>query len=210
MSTRPAVFEAAPVLASGRISLLYTFNCKYHSSVRLSHIMGNGNKRDNDRSPRLEGTLALIKPDAYPRRIEIEEVIMKEGFLLVDKKRLKFTKELAEEFYEEHKNKPFFKDLIQYMTSGDCMAMCLGRENGIEHWRSLIGPTKVSEAKKSSPKSIRSVFGDPTDDMKNAVHGSDSPAAAGREIDLIFPNIIADSEGINFSERSFFLCEIVF
>ena len=203
MSTRPAVFEAAPVLASGRISLLYTFNFEYYSSVRLSHIMGDGNKRDGDSSPRLEGTLALIKPDAYPRRIEIEEVIMKEGFLLVDKKRLKFTKELAEEFYEEHKNKPFFKDLIQFMTSGDCMAMCLGRENGIEHWRSLIGPTKVSEAKKSAPKSIRSVFGDPTDDMKNAVHGSDSPAAAGREIDLIFPNIIADSEGINFSERSF-------
>ena len=162
--------------------------------------MGDGAKREGNNSPRLEGTLALIKPDAYPRRIEIEEVIMKEGFLLVDKKRLKFTKELAEEFYEEHKNKPFFKDLIQFMTSGDCMAMCLGRENGIEHWRSLIGPTKVSEAKKSAPKSIRSIFGDPSDDTRNAVHGSDSPAAAGREIDLIFPNIIADSEGINFSE----------
>ena len=170
--------------------------------------MGDGGKREGNSSPRLEGTLALIKPDAYPRRIEIEEVIMKEGFLLVDKKRLKFTKELAEEFYEEHKSKPFFKDLIQFMTSGDCMAMCLGRENGIKHWRTLIGPTKVSEAKKSAPKSIRSVFGDPTDDMKNAVHGSDSPAAAGREIDLIFPNIIADSEGINFSDR--FLVNIFF
>ena len=52
-------------------------------------------------SPRLEGTLAIIKPDAFSRRIEIEETIMKEGFLLVDKKRLKFTKELAEEFYDE-------------------------------------------------------------------------------------------------------------
>ena len=162
--------------------------------------MGDVDNRDSNGSPRLEGTLALIKPDAYPRRIEIEELIMKEGFLLVDKKRLKFTKELAEEFYEEHKGKVFFKDLIQFMTSGDCMAMCLGRENGIEHWRKLIGPTKVSDAKKSAPKSIRSVFGDPDNDMKNAVHGSDSPAAAGREIDLIFPNIIADSEGINFSE----------
>ena len=88
------------------------------------------------------------------------------------------------------------------MTSGDCLAMCLGRENGIEHWRSLIGPTKVSEAKKSAPKSIRSIFGNPSNEMKNAVHGSDSPVAAGREIDLIFPNIIADSEGINFSENN--------
>ena len=161
--------------------------------------MGDFNRDGND-SPRLEGTLALIKPDAYPRRIEIEEVIMKEGFILVDKKRLKFTHELAEEFYEEQKNKPFFKDLIEFMTSGDCMAMCLGRENGIEHWKSIIGSTKVSEAKKSAPKSIRSVFGDPTNGIKNAVHGSESPASAGREIDLIFPNIIADSEGINFSD----------
>ena len=150
--------------------------------------------------PKLEGTLAIIKPDAYPRRIEIEEIIMKEGFLLVDKKRLKFTRELAEDFYDQHRDKPFFHGLIDFITSGDCMALCLGRENGINHWRSLIGPTKVSEAKKSAPKSIRAVFGDPNDDMKNAVHGSDSPQNAGREIDLIFPNIIADSEGINFSD----------
>merc|ERR1711868_50364 len=100
-------------------------------------------------SPRLEGTLAIIKPDAYTRRIEIEEIIMKEGFLLVDKKRLKFTRELAEEFYEEHKYEHFFPSLIDYMTSGDCMVLCLGRENGIQHWMSVIGPTKVSEAKKS-------------------------------------------------------------
>ena len=71
--------------------------------------MGDGAKREGNNSPRLEGTLALIKPDAYPRRIEIEEVIMKEGFLLVDKKRLKFTKELAEEFYEEHKKQAFLQ-----------------------------------------------------------------------------------------------------
>ena len=151
-------------------------------------------------SPRLEGTLAIIKPDAYTRRIEIEEIIMKEGFLLDDKKRLKFTRELAEEFYEEHKYEHFFPSLIDYMTSGDCMVLCLGRENGIQHWMSVIGPTKVSEAKKSSPKSIRALFGDAKDDTRNAVHGSDSPKNAGREIDLIFPNIIADSEGINFSD----------
>ena len=156
-------------------------------------------KRNQD-SPRLEGTLAIIKPDAYSRRIEIEETIMKEGFLLVDKKRLRFTRELAEEFYEEHRKQPFFSELIDYMTSGDSMALCLGKENGINHWRKLIGPTKVSEAKKSFPKSIRAVFGDTNNDMRNAVHGSDSPQTAEREIDLIFPNIIADSEGVNFSD----------
>ena len=94
--------------------------------------------------PRLEGTLAIIKPDAYSRRIEIEEIIMKEGFLLVEKKRMKFTKELAEEFYEDRRDEAAFPQLIRYMTSGDCMVLCLGRENGISHWRSLIGPAKVS------------------------------------------------------------------
>ena len=149
---------------------------------------------------RLEGTLAIIKPDAYARRIEIEEIIMKEGFLLVEKKRLKFTRELAEEFYEEQSKEPHFQALIDYMTSGDCMVLCLGRDDGISHWRKVIGPARVSEAGRTASKSIRAVFGDSSNDMKNAVHGSDSPRSAGREIDLIFPSILGDSEGINFSE----------
>ena len=150
--------------------------------------------------PRLEGTLAIIKPDAYARRIEIEERIMKEGFLLVEKKRLRFTRELAEEFYEDHREEPYFGDLLDYMTSGDSMALCLGRENGVSHWRNVIGPTRVSEARKTASRSIRAMFGDSHNDLKNAVHGSESSRSAGREIDLIFPSILGDSEGINFSE----------
>merc|ERR1719150_3259046 len=107
---------------------------------------------------------------------------------------MRFTKELAEEFYEDRRDEAAFPQLIGYMTSGDCMVLCLGRENGISHWRSLIGPAKVSAAKKSVPKSLRAVFGDAADDTRNAVHGSESPGAAGREIDLIFPNIIAEAE----------------
>jgi len=142
--------------------------------------------------------LALIKPDAFQRRIEIEEIILKEGFRLVDKKRLRFTRELAEEFYQDHAEKPFFRSLIEYMTSGDCMALVLGRPDGIEYWRKLIGPKRVSEARKTAPKSIRAQFGDPDDDSRNAVHGSDSYEAAGREIDLLFPTITGDADGINF------------
>ena len=80
------------------------------------------------------------------------------------------------------------------------MALCLGRQAGIQHWRNLIGPTNVTDARKTAPKSIRALFGDRSNDMKNAVHGSDSATAAAREIDLIFPSILGDSEGINFSE----------
>ena len=148
----------------------------------------------------LEGTLAIIKPDAFARRIEIEEMIMKEGFLLVEKKRFRFTRELAEDFYREQRGLPFFSELVDYMVSGDCMALCIGRENGIQHWRNLIGPTGVTAARKTAPKSIRALFGSRENDMKNAVHGSDSATAAAQEIDLIFPSILGDSEGINFSE----------
>merc|ERR1711879_488731 len=130
-----------------------------------------------------------IKPDAYTRRIEIEEIIMKEGFLLVEKKRLRFTRELAEDFYTEQSGEPFFRDLVDYMISGDCMALCLGRQHGIQHWRNLIGPTRVTEVRKTAPKCIRALFGSRSNDMKNAVHDSDSPTAAAREIDLIFPSI---------------------
>ena len=66
---------------------------------------------------------------------------MKKDFLLVDKKkRLRFTRELTEEFYEEQKGLPFFRDLIDYMTSGDCMALCLAKDNGITHWKNMMGP----------------------------------------------------------------------
>ena len=147
----------------------------------------------------LEGTFAMIKPDAVDRAPHIFTRIIKEGFLVVEQQRFRFSRELAELFYSEHQSKPFFDGLINYITSGPVVAMCLARNNGVQHWRQVLGPTKVSEARKKDPYSIRAIFGDPKNDSRNACHGSDSAASAEREIDIIFPHILKGSEAI--SER---------
>ena len=95
-------------------------------------------------------------------------------------------------FYAEHKSEPFFEDLIDYITSGPVIGMVLARKDGIAHWRRVLGPTKVSEASKKVPNSIRAIFGDPKSDKRNACHGSDSPSSAEREIEIIFPHIFQE------------------
>jgi len=93
---------------------------------------------------------------------------------------------LSRKFYEEHKGKPFFDSLIEYMSSGPCAALILSKENAIQDWRELMGPTKPDQARIEKPKSIRALFG--TDTTRNACHGSDSPKSAEREIAFFFPS----------------------
>lgn len=138
----------------------------------------------------LEGTLALIKPDALARENLILERIREERFLIVEKKRLRFSRETAEKFYSNQRNEPHFNDLIDYITSGDVIALCLARENGIDKWNEVIGPPRVSDAMKYAKNSLRARFGDPLNDMINSLHGSDSPASSEREIEIIFPHIL--------------------
>jgi len=142
----------------------------------------------------LEGTFAMIKPDAVDRASLIFTRIVKEGFLVIEQQRFRFSRELAELFYAEHKNKDFYEELMDYITSGPVIGMVLARTDGINHWRKVLGPTKVSEARKKSPNSIRALYGDLSNDMLNACHGSDSPPNAEREIEIIFPHILHDDE----------------
>lgn len=142
----------------------------------------------------LEGTFAMIKPDAVHKSGAILERIANEGFLVVEQQKMRLTARMAESFYGQHQGADFFRDLIDYMISGDVIALCLARKNGINHWRSVLGPTKVSQAIKTQPESIRAQFGDPMNDMHNACHGSDSPESSEREIELIFPHIIHGSD----------------
>ena len=102
---------------------------------------------------------------------------------------------MAENFYSEHAGKPYFSDLIDYMTSGDVIALCLARKDGIDFWRYLLGPTRVSEARALKRKTIRGIFGDPYNDMYNACHGSDSPESSEREIEIVFPHILYGEGG---------------
>ncbi|TRY71114.1 hypothetical protein TCAL_02397 [Tigriopus californicus] len=150
----------------------------------------------------LEGTLALIKPDALARENLILERIREERFLIVEKKRLRFSRETAAKFYENQKNEPHFSDLIDYITSGDVIALCLARENGIDKWNEVIGPPSVSDAMKYAKNSLRARFGDPLNDMINSLHGSDSPGSSEREIEIIFPHILqGDSDEEDHDEE---------
>jgi nucleoside-diphosphate kinase len=134
----------------------------------------------------MEATLAMIKPDAFMQGNvgNIIAIIEKAGFKINAIKSFKLCKNEAEGFYYIHKDKPFFKDLVNFITSGPLIAMVLKKENAIEEWRKLMGTTDPSKAEKGT---IRNLYG--TNIEKNAVHGSDSKESAMYEIGYFFPKI---------------------
>eukprot|EP00184_Porphyridium_aerugineum_P000650 CAMPEP_0184693334 /NCGR_PEP_ID=MMETSP0313-20130426/1577_1 /TAXON_ID=2792 /ORGANISM="Porphyridium aerugineum, Strain SAG 1380-2" /LENGTH=486 /DNA_ID=CAMNT_0027151387 /DNA_START=121 /DNA_END=1581 /DNA_ORIENTATION=- len=132
----------------------------------------------------VEETLALIKPDAYPKKEEIIVLIKENGFSIEKQEEIELSKDRAKMFYSEHAGKPFLEDLTAFMSSGKIVALVLKKEGAIAAWRSLMGPTDTEVAKKDAPNSMRAKFG--TDKQKNACHGSDSPASATREIAFFF------------------------
>tara|TARA_B100001057_G_scaffold493838_1_gene589171 strand:+ start:167 stop:571 length:405 start_codon:yes stop_codon:yes gene_type:complete len=131
----------------------------------------------------LENTLSIIKPDAY-KKGHAEEICLrleKAGLIIKEKKTLHLNDEEAEGFYIEHKGKPFFEDLIKFMTSGPIQVQILEGENAILNYREVMGSTNPQEAE---PGTIRADFAESID--ANAVHGSDSPESAKREIAYFF------------------------
>lgn len=137
----------------------------------------------------LERTLALIKPDAVAagKALEIRNRIWNAGFRIAVIRKEQLTKEKAELFYEEHKERSFFADLVTFMTSGPIFMLKLVKANAIADWRALMGPTNSVDARASAPDSIRAVYG--TDVQQNACHGSDSPASAERELGIMFADL---------------------
>lgn len=131
----------------------------------------------------VQQTFAMIKPDAVAKGSvgEIIAVIEKNGFKIAQMKMHTFTPKEAEIFYAEHKGKPFFADLVSYITSGPIVALMLEKENAVADWRELIGTTDPATAR---PGTIRKMFAESK--SKNAVHGSDSAQAAERELKLFF------------------------
>tara|TARA_B100000900_G_C19939524_1_gene457061 strand:- start:19 stop:420 length:402 start_codon:yes stop_codon:yes gene_type:complete len=119
----------------------------------------------------METTLAIIKPDAYKNGHagKIIDRIIEEGFIINHMKQLLLSKKKAEGFYEVHKDRPFFGELVDFMSSGNCVVLSLKRENAVSKWREVIGATNPEEADKGT---IRDLYG--TDTGNNAVHGSDS------------------------------------
>ena len=132
-------------------------------------------------------TFAIIKPDAVKSEFtgKIYDRIQKAGFNILAAKLLKMTTEQADGFYNIHKDKPFFNELIDFMTSGPCMVLALEKENAVLAWRETIGATNPEDALENT---IRKDFA--TSVQENAVHGSDSDENAEKEIAFFF----ADSE----------------
>jgi len=131
----------------------------------------------------VERTLSIIKPDAVAKNVigEIESRFEKAGLSIVAMKMVQLSQEKAEGFYAEHKERPFFKDLVEFMTSGPVVVQVLEGENAILANRDLMGATNPKEADAGT---IRADFADSID--ANAVHGSDSAASAEREVSYFF------------------------
>ncbi|XP_070692860.1 nucleoside diphosphate kinase homolog 5 [Pempheris klunzingeri] len=147
---------------------------------------------DQTSHPRIyvERTLALIKPDAVHKAEEIEDVILKSGFTILQKRRLQLSPEQCSDFYADQYGKLFFPSLTAFMSSSPILAMTLARYNAIAHWKSIMGPVNSIKARETHPECLRAKYG--TSDLKNALHGSDSFHAADREIKFMFPNSIIE------------------
>ena len=130
-----------------------------------------------------ERTFSILKPDATARNLtgEINAVIEKAGLRIVAQKRVKLTKAQAQEFYAEHKARPFFKELVTFMTSAPIVLQVLEGENAVAAYREVMGATDPAEAKRGT---IRKKFA--LSKGENSVHGSDSLKSASREIKLFF------------------------
>ncbi len=134
----------------------------------------------------MERTLAIIKPDAVRAKNagRIIDRIEQEGFAIVGMRKVQLTTKQAEDFYAVHKGKPFLPELVAFMTSGPVVVMVLEKQNAVQAWRDLMGPTNPANAGAST---LRKLYG--TDIGSNATHGSDAPATAAQEIKFFFPEL---------------------
>ena len=141
-------------------------------------------------------TLALIKPHVALGR-NVGRVITRiedEGFGIVLSKMLQLRKDGARQFYEEHKEEPFYENLCNVMSSGAIWALVLAKPNAVEEWRNFIGATAPKEA---APGTLRHEFGDPNNITNNAVHGSATDIDAKREIYFFFGREIQIAQKID-------------
>ena len=134
----------------------------------------------------MERTLILVKPDAFARNLtgEIIARFERKGLRLAALKHMTMTRELAEQHYAEHEGKPFFGELVGFITSAPLVAMVLEGDHAIEAARQVIGATNPLQA---APGSIRGDYA--LEVGQNMVHGSDAPESAAREVGLFFPEL---------------------
>jgi nucleoside-diphosphate kinase len=134
----------------------------------------------------LERTLILVKPDAFSRGLTGEVIARfeRKGLRIVALKHMQVERQLAEQHYAEHSEKPFFGELVDFITGGPLVAMVLEGHEAIKAARQVIGATNPLEA---SPGSIRGDYA--LEVQTNLVHGSDGPESSAREVGLFFPDL---------------------
>jgi nucleoside-diphosphate kinase len=129
-------------------------------------------------------TLAIIKPDALRagNTGKILAHLEAAGFAIRAARLVKLSARQAEAFYEVHRERPFYRSLVTFMTSGPALALALERDNAVSHLRDVIGATDPAEAK---PGTVRRLYAESKE--RNAIHASDSPENAAREVAFFFP-----------------------
>jgi nucleoside-diphosphate kinase len=129
-------------------------------------------------------TLGIVKPDAVEtgKTGAILAHLQKAGFTIRAARLVRLTRAEAAAFYEVHRGRPFYDDLVGFMTSGPCMPVALERQDAVAHMRNVIGATDPAEA---APGTVRKLFAESKG--RNAIHASDSPENAKREVGFFFP-----------------------
>jgi nucleoside-diphosphate kinase len=128
-------------------------------------------------------TLAIIKPDAFSagKAGKVLAHLESQGFKILAARVMRLTQAQAEEFYAVHRERPFYRSLVTFMTSGPCMPLVLEKANAVAAYREAIGATDPAEAK---PGTVRKLFAESKE--RNAVHGSDSDESAEQEVSFFF------------------------
>ncbi|XP_036609420.1 nucleoside diphosphate kinase 7 isoform X3 [Trichosurus vulpecula] len=135
---------------------------------------------------RKEKTLALLKPDAVRHAGEIINMINEAGFKISKLKMMMLSRKEATDFYVDHLSKPFYNELLHFITISPVIAMEILGDDAINEWKKLMGPANPGMARTDFPTSIRARFG--TDNIRNTVHGPDSFATAAKQLELFFPS----------------------
>jgi len=130
-----------------------------------------------------ERSLAILKPDCLEKKVQgkVIQHILDAGFEIKGMKLMQLTEDSAKKFYEVHKERPFYGELVAYMTSGPVIPICMEKENAVADFRKLIGATNPANAEEGT---IRKMYADSIE--RNIVHGSDSPQNAKNEIAHFF------------------------
>ncbi|XP_014859259.1 PREDICTED: thioredoxin domain-containing protein 3 homolog isoform X1 [Poecilia mexicana] len=171
----------------------------------INQLHGSANPAEAERELNFffpqQRTLAVIKPDALEEhRDTILEEIRGRGFTVAQLKETVLSREMAEEFYKEHREKPFFTQLVDFMCRGPCMMLILTKENAVEEWQAMMGPSDPEKAREISPRSLRARFA--ADILHNSVHGSSNEQHAEEKIRFVFGDISADAAPTADSETS--------